>query len=141
MTLYGLSRLVIALVLAAGAGAGCRAETLPMPIDTNPEAMNQGARTGSLSIDEVFGLWAITAVRGTGTCRITLNRIPSGDHYGVLVGRCSVKDAQGATGWRPTENGFELLRAGAPPLRFRQVSVDEFESLDRLFRLTRAPTV
>ena len=92
-----------------------------------------------LSTEEVFGLYALKRANGQGACRIALNRVPTEGGYGVVLGRCDLDLVRGATAWKPTQGGFELFRGFGGPLRFRQTGVDDFETIEGDYRLSRAP--
>lgn len=133
MTVCRLALIGTSLVLSA---AACRAEDLSMP---SPPNATDAASDRMLSTEDVFGLYALRRADGTGACRIALNRVPTEGGYGVVLDRCDLDVVRGATDWTPTRGGFELLRGSGPTLRFRQTGVDDFETIDGAYRLSRAP--
>ena len=106
------------------------------PTSATPDAASDRV----LSTEEVFGLYALRRADGQGTCRIALNRVPTEGGFGVVLGRCDLDVVRGATAWEATRGGFELFRGAGEPLRFRQTGVDDFETIDGAYRLSRAPT-
>ena len=107
---------------------------------TPPEpAASDMAPDRVLATEEVFGLYGLRRSDGEGVCRIALNRVPTEGGYGVVLGRCDLEVVRGATAWKTVQGGFELLRETGGPLRFRQTGVDDFETIDGAYRLSRAP--
>ena len=136
MTGRRLALIGLALILSA---AACRAEELAM---TPPDpAASDGASDRVLATEEVFGLYGLRRAGGEGACRIALNRVPTDGGFGVVIGRCDLEVVRGAKAWKTVQGGFELLRETGGPLRFRQTGVDDFETIDGAYRLSRTPMV
>lgn len=86
-----------------------------------------------------MGLWSVTAPPSQAHCLIALNSLPVGRDYGVHIEACAIKEMGAVTAWRPTQEGFELVRSGeAAALGFRQTGLDSFESRDGVLKVTRA---
>ena len=124
---------VAMLFLAAPLAAACRAEEAFM----SSEITSAGE---PLSVEAVYGLWALQPVEGEGRCLIALSNMGEGPVRGVHIESCTIDAVAGGERWRPVEGGFELLgEEGRVMIRFRQTGVDGFESRDGRYRLTRAP--
>lgn len=91
------------------------------------------------SVEHAQGVWKASSTSGDGECQISLVNTRSGTDYEVSVERCTLSVFGAAHAWRPTESGFELYgKDGSPIIRFRQIGVDAFVSLDDAYRLERA---
>ena len=91
------------------------------------------------AVEAAFGFWRITDAHGSAYCLMALSREASGSDYGVQSESCGIQALATIRAWRPTNDGFELLRPGsAPSLSFRQTGVDSFESRDGALKASRA---
>lgn len=137
----------LAALILAGA---CSAEETPMPSQTpkpepapatsasTPTPTPASGPAAVLSIDDVSGLWSLRPERGEGRCLIALNKIPTGEAYGVHIESCTIAAVADGTRWRPVAGGFELLAGGARVLmRFHRVDANAFTADG--YRLTPAP--
>lgn len=126
----------LALAVGIGLSSGCRAETKSVT-DARLSADQAARRHGA--VNAVMGLWNVAGESGQGGCLIALNATPRGSDFGVHIETCTLKALASVAAWRPTEDGFELVRTdGAPGRAFRQTGVDSFESRDGALKVTRA---
>lgn len=124
------------LALGLALSSACRAEISPVTDARSPHDPAVARRDG---VEAAIGFWRVTTTQGAAYCLIALNRRPVGSDYGVHVESCGVPALAAIRAWRPTDDGFELLRSGdAPGLGFRQTGEDSFESRDGVLKVSRA---
>lgn len=114
--------------------AGCGAKETPMHA-------NEAHRPSAMAIEDGLGLWRITSTRDGGKqdCVIALNGLAQPGSYGIHIETCSIPALAQLAGWRPIENGLQLLDAStAPIVAFGQYGIDEFRTNDGSLRMQRA---